>query len=93
MIMNFLGASKTRRSLGEKKIDILGREKCNTGKVTKPVKNLEMGKIMKANSGKVGRYPGKYPGRIINCVGNPTNKSALSIELPGKINLHQSIKV
>ena len=59
MILNFIGTSKTRRTPGERKLDILAREKTYTGKVMKQgtIKNIELagGKLLKVNTGRVCR--------------------------------------
>ena len=88
--MNFIGTSKTRRSLQERKIDILGREKTCPGKITKPTAVKwdavkANGKMLKVNSGK--QYRSKYPGRIVHCVGNQPKTSGLTIHVPGKGNI------
>lgn len=86
MILNFIGTSKTRRTPGERKLDILAREKTYTGKVMKQgsIKNIELagGKLIKVNTGRVCRS--KYPGRIVNCVGSVPYKPLLSIQIPEK---------
>jgi len=87
MILNFIGTSKTRRTPGERKLDILAREKTYTGKVMKQgtIKNIELagGKLLKVNTGRVCRS--KYPGRIVNCVGSvPYKHPSLSIQIPDK---------